>query len=483
MTSDPQSILDAVLRTDFLSFLQKAFPTVSGGDQLHLSWHHSALDWEMERIKSGKNTRLIVTLPPRNLKSIMISVAWPAFLLGHDPTLKLVCVSYSQDLARKHANDCRAIMQSDWYQRLFPRTRLQRGNTGEMDFKTTLGGNRMATSVGGTLLGRGGKIFIIDDPIKSDDAMSETVRKSVLHWYSNTLVSRLDDKDHGAIVLVMQRLHEEDLAGHLLEAGGWTHLCLPAIAQEDMSIQIGPGCHHRFCAGTALHPERESVERLKELKSIMGSATFAAQYQQDPVPAEGLHIKRDWLRYYPVTPEERQGDRIVQSWDTASKDGVFSDYSVCVTAMIRRREIYILDVYRAKLQFPDLKRRVVEMAIKWQAHALLIEDAASGQQLIQVLRREAPRGVRRPIARKPEGDKITRFSAQSHRIEAGELLLPEAAPWLAELERELLGFPNLKNDDQVDALSQLLAWDTARQCRSYATVSYHPALAPKLIEG
>ncbi|WP_299076674.1 phage terminase large subunit [uncultured Ruegeria sp.] len=190
----------------------------------------------------------------------------------------------------------------------------------------------------------------------------------------------------------------------------------------------------------------------------MGSARFSAQYQQLPVPADGLHVKRPWIKRYSVLPEKTTGDRFVQSWDTASKDGVFSDYSVCVTALLRKRDVYILDVYREKLKFPDLRRKVIELALRWNITALLIEDAASGQQLIQVLRENLPRGLPRPIARKPQGDKQTRFSAQSHRIEAGELWLPEVASWLAEFERELLGFPNLKHDDQVDALTQLLGW-------------------------
>ncbi|MEM6500144.1 MAG: terminase, partial [Pseudomonadota bacterium] len=417
MTISPPEVMNALYRADFLSFCQKVFATVSGEGRLKTNWHHLAMGWKLEQVRSGANTRLIINLPPRNLKSIVCSIAWPAYLLGHNPRLNIVCVSYSNELSRKLANDCRAVMQSDWYQRAFPNTLLQRGNMGEMDFRTTVGGGRLSTSVGGTLTGRGGNIIILDDPIKPGDAMSETVRNYCLEWFRNTLLSRIDDKEKGgAIVLVMQRLHEDDLAGHLLEKGGWQNLCLPAVAEEDMLIEIGRDRLHTFRSGTALHPERESLRLLASLKRDIGSATFAAQYQQDPVPTEGLHVKRDWLRYYSVMPEKRKGDRIVQSWDTASKDGVFSDFSVCVTALIRKREIYILDVDRAKLQFPDLKRRVVELANRWNAHTLLIEDAASGQQLIQVLRAEKPPGVPRPIARKPEGDKITRFSAQSHRI-------------------------------------------------------------------
>jgi predicted phage terminase large subunit-like protein len=479
--TDQQAVVDAIMRSDFPSFVAKAFGEVSGGDVFLPNWHIDAIGWQLDRVRLGANTRLVVTMPPRYLKSITISVAWVAWMLGHNPQLKFVCVSYSSDLARKHANDCRALMQTGWYRRLFPKTLLQRGRAAEMDFSTTAGGGRLSTSVGGTLTGRGGDIIIIDDPIKPDEALSETTRKAVLSWFSNTLSSRLNDKKRGAIVLVMQRLHEEDLAGHLLEAGGWHHLSLPAIAEADLQIPVGRNQIHQFAEGSALHAERESVAQLESLRRSMGSANFSAQYQQSPVPLEGLHIKRDWLRYCEAPPVQAPGDRVVQSWDTASKDGVFSDYSVCVTALIRKREVYILDVYRAKLQFPDLKRRVIELATKWNAKVLLIEDAASGQQLIQILHKEAPRSVPRPIPRKPVGDKVTRFAAQSHRIEAGELILCKPGPWIGEFERELLGFPNLKHDDQVDALTQLLAWHTSSQRQAVVPIGDSP-LRGQLIE-
>ena len=185
---------------------------------------------------------------------------------------------------------------------------------------------------------------------------------------------------------------------------------------------------------------------------------FSAQYQQAPVPTGGLLVQRAWFCYYDDEPERWPGDQIVQSWDTATKDGALNDYSVCITALKRGRLIYVLDVFRGKLNFPDLKRKVVGLALDWNTNTLVIEDAASGAQLIQQLREDNIAGIPRPLARRPEGDKVTRFSAQTARIENGEMLLPCDAPWRADFERELLGFPNTRHDDQVDALSQLLAW-------------------------
>lgn len=456
--TDPRRILAAALRSDLVAFTHKAFETISGGDCYRENWHHQAIAWQLERVARGENRRLIVSLPPRNLKSIIASVCWVAFMLGRDPSRRFLTASYSSELALKHARDCRTILQSAWYRELFPGTVLSRTKNSENDFEMTRGGGRFSTSVGGTITGRGGDIVIVDDAQKPDQAASITERRNVIEWFGGTLLSRLNSKVDGAIIVIAQRLHEEDLTGHLLEGGGWEHLCLPAIASEDERIEIGPGRYHHRSAGSVLHSEHEPLEALLQAKAAMGSAAFSAQYLQEPVPAGGTLVKREWLRRYDVVPERQPGDQLVASWDCASKDGPLNDWSVGITALVRRREVYILDVFRRRLTFPDLCRHVGRLAREHRINTLLVEDAASGQQLIQHLRASQPHDVPRPIARRPDSDKVTRMSGQTSRIEAGELLLPGEASWLAEFERELLGFPGSRYDDQVDALAQLLAW-------------------------
>jgi predicted phage terminase large subunit-like protein len=454
-------VFDAILRQDFLSFTHRAFLLVSPGYEFQSNWHLEAIAHQLQRLGDGETTRLIVTVPPRSLKSITISVAWVAWMLGHNPKLWFVCVSYSADLALKHARDCRAIMQSDWYRRIFPGTILSRERNAEGDFQTTRRGGRLSTGVGGTLTGRGGDFIVIDDPIKPEEAMSELTRTGVIDWFSNTLLSRLNDKQRGAIGLVMQRLHEGDLAGHLLEKGGWEHANLPAIAEIDEDIPLGQGRIHRRRVGDVLHAAREPLAKLEEMRATMGSAVFSAQYQQAPVPAAGAMIERAWLtRRYKQKPEKQPGDRVTQSWDCASKDGLQNDYSVCITALERKREVYILDVYRAQVDFPKLHKKAIGLARLHGANAILIEDTAGGTPLLQHLRKDQPQGVPRPIARRPDGDKQSRMWGECSRIEAGDLILPEDAPWLADFEREILGFPNARHDDQVDALSQLLNWSS-----------------------
>lgn len=426
--ADRQAAFNAAMRASFPAFLQRCFLAVSPGDVFEDNWHLEAIGWRLERIRRGEINRLIVTVPPRSLKSIAISVAWVAWRLGHDPRLRFVCVSYSADLALKHARDCRAIMAMPFYRRAFPHTVLSRERSAEHDFTTTARGGRFSTSVGGTMTGRGGDVIIIDDPIKPEDAASDAVRNTVNGWFGSTLSSRLNSKADGAIVLVMQRLHEADLAGHLLEAGGWDHLNLPALAEVDEDIPLGGGRTYHRRVGEPLHAAREPRAVLEDLRRAMGSAAFSAQYQQAPVPPSGLMIDRAWFKTYDRPPERQPGDRIVQSWDCASKDGVLSDWSVCITALLRRRQVYVLDVFRNRLKFPDLHRQAITLARRYAVTALLIEDAASGTQLIQQLRRDQPRGVPMPLAPRALGDKVTRMSGASQRIEAGELLLPTEAP-------------------------------------------------------
>jgi predicted phage terminase large subunit-like protein len=451
-----REIFEALLRNDLLAFTQRCFQTVVPGQQFLTNWHLEAIAHELERVRRGETRRLIITIPPRSLKSICASVSFPAYVLGHDPSVRIVCASYSQELTSKHARDCRHVMESEWYKQLFPRTRIDARKNTESEFETTARGYRLGTSVGGTLTGRGGNLILIDDPMKPAEAMSETKRANVAEWYDSTLSSRLDRKTEDAIVIIMQRLHIDDLVGHVLDKGiPWTQLDLPAIADERHEVDLGSGKTHQRKVGEVLHPEREPRSALDELKATMGSRLFSAQYQQAPVPLEGDLIKRAWFRSYSCRPAHQMGDQIVQSWDTASKANKTNDYSVCTTWLKRKDDYYLLHVLRDRLEYPDLRRKVLSHAREHDAKAVLIEDASSGAQLLQDLLREGPI---RPIAIKPEGDKVVRLEGQSARIEAGHVLLPESAPWLGDFLDEILAFPGGRFDDQVDSFSQFLVW-------------------------
>lgn len=452
---DRGNVLRALLRTDLSCFIQRVMGTVDPGSRYLHNWHIDAIAWQLERIKTGQINRLIITMPPRSLKSISASVAFPAWLLGRDPKMRILAVSYGDGLSDKLACDCMKVLASSWYQDAFPATRIARNRSARSDFETTKGGGRFSTSVGGTLTGRGGDIILIDDPHKPEDAASDVKRASVLEWYRSTLLSRLNDPQAGPIVLIQQRVHEGDLAGTLLDQGGWEHLNLPAIAEEAETIDLGRRGRIYRTEGDLLHSDRMPREFLAARQLEIGSYLFAAQYQQRPAPLGGGIVKWKWFKTYTAAPTPTAADRVVQSWDTASKADEVNDYSVCTSWLVRQNAAWLLDVSRAKLEFPELRCKIGQMAEQWNAGLVLIEEAGSGIQLIQDLKSGRPFSIKGII---PRDDKATRLLSVSHLIEGGKIAIPQEAMWLADFQREVTLFPNGKYDDQVDSLSQFLRW-------------------------
>jgi len=443
---------DRLLKEHLPGFISQAFSTVNPGTDYLPNWHIDLIADYLEAVRRSEITRLIVNMPPRALKSVCVSVAWPAWLLGHDPACRIMCASYSQALAIRHALDTRLILGEPWYERLFPDTRIVPGENEKKKIVTTARGFRFATSVGGTATGEGGDVLIVDDPLNPVQAASATQRERANQWFDQTFSTRLNDKKRGRIVVVMQRLHAQDLSGHLLEQGGWEQLLLPAIAERRTVIGCG-GKKFTRREGSILHPEREDAQALERARQQLGSYGFAAQYQQSPLAAEGAMIQAQWLVRYRDAPQDFT--RITQSWDTAIKAASSNDASVCITFGEREGMHYVLDVLSLRAEYPALKRALVAQAARWQPQAVLVEDKASGQSLLQDARRETNLPL---IARLPRQDKLTRVAACSAMIEAGKLALPHHAPWLAAFEEELLAFPNAAHDDQVDALSQYLLW-------------------------
>jgi predicted phage terminase large subunit-like protein len=260
------------------------------------------------------------------------------------------------------------------------------------------------------------------------------------------------------IILIMQRLHVEDLAGYVLAKEPWTHLNLPAIAETEQKIQTAANAYYTRSIGEVLHEAREDQQVLDGIKASLGSFNFSSQYQQAPIPTKGELIKWDWFRRFDQLPLLEPHDRIVQSWDTASTANELSDFSVCTTWYVKGKDYYLVDVLREKLIFPALKRKVIEHAVQHRAGTIVIEDKGSGTSLIQDLSHDSTEGVPYPIAFAPEHDKITRMSSQSSKIEAGHVYLPQRAAWLDDFRAELFQFPHGRYDDQADSLSQFLNW-------------------------
>jgi predicted phage terminase large subunit-like protein len=448
-------LAEALCRSDFVSFIYQVFRTLTPASTLQINYHIWSLAYHLELVRLGIIKRLIINLPPRSLKSMVTSVAFPAFVLGHDPGMRVIVVSYGTDLAIKLNNDFRAVINEPWFQLLFPMFRISRMKNTEFEVTTTRNGYRLASSIDGSLTGRGGDILIVDDPLKPAEAFSDTRREAVNNWYYNTLISRLDDLHAGAVIVVMQRLHDDDLTGSLLRSSEkWVQLKLSAIAEEQQRVPIGPNKYHIRHVGEVLHPERAPRAVLESLRSL-DPDTFAAHFQQTPIPPDGIIVKRKWVCYCDEFPVRTSSSLVIQSWDTASQASDSNDWSVCTTWLIQDNKYYLMDVLRERFEFPTLRKRAIAHARAYNPNKILVEDDLLGRALGGELKDAGLLA----IAVKPEANKKTRMKIQSAKFESGLVFFPKQAPWLPDYEAELFAFPNVRFDDQVDSTSQALALD------------------------
>ncbi|MFN4281602.1 MAG: phage terminase large subunit [Alphaproteobacteria bacterium] len=454
-----RNVLNAALRRDLSSFIEYSFNLINAGETYERATYVAVLAWHLEQCATGEIKRLIINMPPRYLKSFCASVVFPAWILGNDPTRKVICVSYSQDLSEEHGANFRRLVTEAAFRRIFPGFQIAANRAAEV--KTTCGGHRLNTSIGGTITGRGGNIIIIDDPMKPEDARSQSARNSAKSWFDNTLLSRLNSKRDDVIIVVMQRLHCDDMAAHLMAKGGWTVLNLPAIAPAPERIRFGRAVFQRR-AGEALCPAREDLKVLEQLRSDMGSFNFEAQYMQQPIPEAGQFVKREWFATYDSKSKPTEFDQVIQSWDTAATPGAHNDYSACLTFGIANGNYYLLDVLRRQMDYPTLKRVVLQHAQDFRADLMLVENTTLGVPLVQELRARHDTWA---LAIRPRSDKLSRLTRCSPAIEAGKLYIPSEAPWLVDFLHELLTFPDGRYDDQVDALSQFLNYVTTRHYR------------------
>lgn len=407
--------------------------------------HLDLLCAKLEAVERGDIRRLMVFMPPRHGKSECISKKFPAWYLGRNPTKEMILTSYSADLAYDFSRIAKNTLGT-WGQSLFG-VEVE-GAVGRWGIKGQRGG-LAAAGVGGPITGRGSHVAVIDDPFKNwQDAASLTIRETVWEWYRSTLRTRL--APGGAVVLVMTRWHEDDLAGRLLEAERaegeqWDVVNLPAVAEgEDV---LGRQ------TGEVLWPERFAPEEYESTRRAVGSRLWAALYQQRPAPDEGTILRRDWWRFYKQRPDKF--DRLIQSWDCTFKDAASSDFVVGQVWGKIGADKYLLDQMRARMDMPTTMQAIRTMTAKWpDTHEKLIEDKANGPAVIQMLSRE----ISGLIPVNPEGGKVVRAQAVSPDIEAGNVWLPDPslAPWVHDFVEECAAFPNGTHDDQVDAATQAI---------------------------
>jgi predicted phage terminase large subunit-like protein len=434
--ADPNVIL-ALARADLGCYAVAVHPG------FQLARHHRVLVEQLERVENGATKRLMILMPPRHGKSLTASCIFPAWFLGRNPTKSVIAASYGADLAEDFGRRVRNLMSDPLHTAIFPGSRLSGDSAAQRRFDTTAGGSYYAVGRGGAVTGRGADLLLLDDLLKdSEEARSDAIRRSMHDWFQHVAYTRL--APGGALVLIQTRWHADDLAGRLLRehaSENWQVINMPALAESDDDLRK---------AGEALWPERFSLETLKMIRTAVGSSAWASLYQQQPSAAEGQVFKREWWRFFREQPACK---RIVQSWDTAFKTGAENDYSVCTTWGVADNGYYLLWLWRDRVEFPELKKRMGLLAQQWRPQQILVEDQASGQSLIQELRFSTCLPI---IPIKADRDKMARAQSVTPLIEAGRVFLPESAPWLNDYLDEMAGFPAAVHDDAVDSTTQAL---------------------------
>jgi len=454
------ALLKVSAQNSLQAYIREAWPILEPDTVYRHNWHIDYITEHLEAVTAGQITRLLINVPPRSMKSILVSVLWPTWEWVRNPAGRWIFVSYADSLASKHSLDRRTVIQSPWYQgRWRDRVQLASDQNLKHEFHNTERGVMMATSVGGSPTGKGGSRIVVDDPHNPMQAASDTQRDAAIEFFRGTLSTRLDDKKTGAIVVVMQRLHERDLSAYCRDMS-YTHICLPAEAEVKTTLTMprSGGLITRD-AGDLLWPERDDRAVLDEQKRNLGPTAYSAQYQQQPAPAGGLIFKREWFHYYNELPPVTE---VAQSWDMTFKDTATSYYVVGLVAGRKGANIYIMDRVKGQWAFSETLRRVKALWTRYRAtRMILIEDAANGSAIIDVLRHQVP-GI---IAVKPDGNKVSRAHAAESRVEAGNIFLPNPRPhgrlipereWVDDFVHQLTAFPAGAHDDDIDAFTQLV---------------------------
>ena len=480
--------LNSEILNDYTAFFKEAWHVFEGSKTYVHSHHIRIIAEHLEAAFKREIKILIINVPPRSSKSNLISIAFPAWVWLHNPQEEFLYASYSGSLSAEHSRKCRLLLESDWYKAL---SGLSMRRSTEREIENNKNGRRLATSVTGVGTGKGASILVADDPNSAAEVYSKTKRERVHRWWSEVIPSRLNDPKKDVKILVQQRCHEDDLTGYILKNNRQdvTHLILPneyegaqrfvtKLQASDNSL-----IDDRKEIGELLCPARLGKEETERLKREIGEYGYAGQYQQRPAPLGGGIIKKEWFGLWTKTTEPIFS-KIIQSWDTAFKDGEENDFSVCSTwGVFSSKElapsertpyncIMLLSLWQGKVLYPELRKRASRLAknyketgitelgydSRYKPDVILMEDKASGQSLAQDLRNAGISiyGVNPTTY----GDKLTRVHLISSLVENGLVFLKapnkrlsvEASNFL----NEVLAFPNAVNDDIVDTFSQVM---------------------------
>ncbi len=476
-------------RRSFAAFVRRAWPLAGTTEPLIWGWHLDALCSHIQAVEEGQIRRLLINIAPGMGKSKLVSVLYPAWSWTRTPTRQFLCASYAYDLAERDSVYCRQLVESEWYTRLFMHGnwRLKPDQNTKSFWSNTVEGHRISTGVGGT--GKRADRIVIDDPLSAVDAHSKAARETTTGWIGQTLVTRFNDQATSGMVMIMQRLHEEDPSAFVMAGGDWEHLCLPSEFEPDRrcvtyrSVKVpanGTPEHvereefwrdPRTVSGELLFPEKFPQSVLDDAKrpNALGAYGFAGQHQQRPSPAGGgMFRAEDWRFWKPdgtaanVCPRPAgcydgparplpELDSVIISVDANFKAKATADPVAMLVIGSSGADRFILDRRWGPFGFARSVSILRDLVAAWPAVSkVLVEDAANGSAIIESLQREIV-GI---VAVKPEGGKESRAWAVQAQVEAGQCYLPDGAPWLGEFIEEFSAFPKGRHDDQVDAWSQ-----------------------------
>lgn len=462
-------VFDALCRQNFSVFFQRAWREIEPADYEH-NWHIDCIASHLESVERGEIKRLIINVPPRTGKTLLVNICYTAWLLGRDAGVRVLGISYAGRLSEKIAYQTRLLMETEWYRRLFPETKLDPDQQQKANFLTTKGGGRFSTSVGGTLTGAGGDYILIDDPQNPEEALSDVKRIGSNEWVDQAVFSRLNNPKEGRIVVIMQRLHSEDTTGHLMKTGKWQLLKLPAITEKPIEIKNGK---KTWSYDSLLHEARFDKQVLDDLRQSMSDYAFVGQYLQEPVPIGGGEFKSDWLKYYASSVFSAVGGNIYITVDPATSKKKTSDFTaMAVWALMPDQNYYLVDGIRERLNPTERIERLFQLHRKWLAKTgkpakvgWEIYGLTSDKHYLDMKQNEE--NYRFPITevntRMEKKERIRRLIAP---MQHGRIWMPNdfivksdkglPTNFISDIvQQEILLFPYAAHDDFLDAMSMI----------------------------
>ena len=453
-------------KTSLYAFTKYCWSVIEPETEFVDGWHIGAICEHLEAVTDFRITRLNINIPPRHMKSILCCVMWPAWVWGTHPGRSFIFGSNSATLAIRDSIKTRQVIESNEYRGIFKQEWTLTDDQNRMDaFKNTRGGVRKSVGVGTTITGQGGDYLVVDDPHDVNDIYSDLHRDKTKFWNDKTLGTRINDPKKYARVLIMQRLHEDDLSGHVLKTQHYEHINLPIeySSKQDESLKSNTSLGFkdpRTKEGQVLWPERFSEKSIDELRSTLGEEADA-QLNQDPKPKSGGLFPRDNWKHYDSSPSDIL--ELILFIDAAQKPGVSNDYSIFATWARTHNGYYLLDLLREKTDAPLLQSLTENNFNKWRHNAIVIEDKSAGSSLIQYLRTQTTLPV---LAFDPgQRDKVVRATAATPMVRSGKCYLPHEIKGIEDgkqvnlievFKKEHERFPKSKHDDMVDTTSMMV---------------------------